>query len=163
MAAAQPDSGAAAPGRGASLPTPRAAPGEPATLDPALTADPALLDVLGNLMEGLVAPGGTPDAAGGAPERWESADGREFTFYLRPDTAVERRQAGDGPRLCPPACGLHLLDPEVGAVNAHLLYEIAGAEAYSGLDPAAPDFAEQAAGLREGVGRWRRWTTAAFR
>lgn len=152
VAAAQTDSGAAAqpagePSAHAEVRLHLAV--EPATLDPALTADPALLDVLGNLMEGLVAPGGTPDAAGGAAERWESADGREFTFYLRPDARWSDGRpvtAHDFVRAW-----LHLLDPEVGAVNAHLLYEIAGAEAYSGLDPAAPDFAEQAAGLREGV------------
>ena len=152
VAAAQPDP--------ASLAAPAAAPSapvevrlhlaaEPETLDPAQTADAALIDVVGHLMEGLVAPGGTPEAAGGVAERWESADGRRFVFYLRPDA----RWSDGAPVTAHDfvRSWLHLLDPAVGAVNAHLLYEIAGAEAYSGLDPAAPDFREQAGALQEAV------------
>lgn len=152
VAAAQPEPGPAPPPPAAPDPPAEVRlhlPVDPATLDPAQTAEAALLDVVGNLMEGLVAPDGAPDAAGGAAERWESADGRQFTFYLRPEARWSDGKpvtAGDFVRGW-----LHLLDPEAGAVNAHLLYEVAGAEAYAGLDPAAPDFREQAAALREAV------------
>ncbi len=124
-------------------------PVEPATLDPAQTAEAALLDVVGNLMEGLAAPDGTAEDAGGAAARWESEGGRAFTFYLRP----EARWSDGVPVTAHDfvRAWLHLLDPAVGSPHAHLLYEVAGAEAYSGLDPSAPDFAERAAALREEV------------
>ena len=76
VAAAQPDPGSlASPAAGPSEPVEVRLhlPAEPATLDPAHTAEAALIDVVGHLTEGLVAPGGTPEAAGGVAERWESA------------------------------------------------------------------------------------------
>jgi len=118
-------------------------PVEPDTLDPAETAEAALLDVVGNLMEGLVAPG---ELTGAAADRWESPDGRQFTFYLRPEA-----RWSDGTPVTAhdfQRAWLHLLDPAVGAANAYLLYEIAGAEAWNALDPGLPDFAEQSARLR---------------
>ncbi|WP_043712900.1 peptide ABC transporter substrate-binding protein [Symbiobacterium thermophilum] len=155
VAAAQPDPAALAARAAPSPVSPASAevrlhlPVEPVTLDPARTAEAVLLDVVGNLMEGLVAPEGTMESPGGVAERWESADHRQFTFYLRP----EARWSDGVPVTAHDfvRAWLHLLDPAEGAVNAHLLYEVAGAEAYNGLDPADPDFAEQAAALREGV------------
>jgi len=127
-------------------------PVEVTTLDPAETAEPAVLDVIGNLMEGLVAPGEGPGGAptGAAAERWETADGRQFTFYIRTDARWsdgEPVTAHDFVRAW-----LHLLDPAVGAAHAYLLYDIAGAEAWNALDPAAPDFAEWSERLRAEVG-----------
>lgn len=126
-------------------------PVEPATLDPAETADAALLDVIGNLTEGLAAPvaAAPGEIAGAAAERWESADGRQFIFHLRP----EARWSDGRPVTAHDFVRgwLHLLDPAVGAANAYLLYDIVGAEAWNALDPTLPDFAEQSARLRAEV------------
>lgn len=118
------------------------------SLDPAETTDPAALDVIGNLMEGLVAEV-DGSLVGGAAESWETADGREYLFHLRP----EARWSDGEPIVAQHFVDawLHMLDPAVGAENAYLLYDIAGAEEWNALDPQAADFAERSAERKQAV------------
>jgi len=122
---------------------------EPETLDPARAVQPAALDLLGMVMEGLVWQGEGATTSPGVAESWASPDGRTFTFTLRPDarwtdgrnvTAADFQYAW-----------LRVLDPLTASDHAHLFYEIKGAEAWNGLNPTAPDFAERSAELRRAV------------
>lgn len=60
--------------------------GEPQTLDPALAEDDHAFNVLADLYEGLVIESGDGSLIAGVAQYWEiSADGRQYTFHLRPD------------------------------------------------------------------------------
>ncbi|MFZ5823795.1 MAG: peptide ABC transporter substrate-binding protein [Bacillota bacterium] len=113
-------------------------PAEPATLDSARAVDPVSFDLLGVLMEGLVRRGDGGTVLPGVAERWESPDGRHFTFHLRRDARwSDGRQVTAGDFAY---AWLRVLDPQHGSDYAFLLYEIEGAEAWNTLDPEAGDF-----------------------
>lgn len=118
-------------------------PADPASLDSAHAADPASLDLLGNLMEGLVRRGEDGAILPGVAESWESSDGSEFTFSLRRDA-----RWSDGRTVTADDfvfAWLRALDPQNGSDYAFLLYDIEGAEAWNTLDPKDPDFPRQSA------------------
>jgi len=88
VAACGPDRGSSSPG--ASLPAAvsinRALGGEPATLDPRLAEDNPALALAQELFEGLTTEAADGSIVPGAAETWAvSADGRTWTFRLRPN------------------------------------------------------------------------------
>lgn len=103
---------------------------EPATLDPALATLPDEFFILRGLLEGLLAPspdGGEPVPA--AAERWTvSADGRTYTFHLRPD----RRWSNGEPVTASDflASYRRALTPATAAPKADLFFIVEGAEAF---------------------------------
>ncbi|MFZ5816222.1 MAG: peptide ABC transporter substrate-binding protein [Bacillota bacterium] len=125
-------------------------PAEPVTFDSARATDPAALDLLGNLMEGLVRQQAGGTVTGGVAERWESPDGQTFTFYLRSDA-----RWSDGRQVTATDfvyAWIRALDPQHGSDYAFLLYEIEGAEAWNTLDPRDRNFARRSAELIRRIG-----------
>jgi len=117
---------------------------EPDTLDPAQAGMVMEINILGDLMEGLV----TRDAAArpipGIAERWEtSADGLTWTFHLR------KSRWSDGTSVVGNdfvAAWRRLLDPKTGARAAPMLWIVKNGRAISAgkmtpdkLGVAAPD------------------------
>lgn len=124
-------------------------PAEPTTLDSAKAADPVAFDLLGNLMEGLVRLGEGGAVEPGVAERWETTDGRHFTFFLRKDA-----RWSDGRQVTADDfvyAWKRALDPEQGSDYAFLLYDIAGAEAWNSLDPQDPQYSKRTGELMRQV------------
>lgn len=120
-------------------------PAEPSTLDSARAVDSASFDLLGVLMEGLVRRGEDGAVLPGVAERWESSDGRHFTFYLRREARwSDGRQVTAGDFVY---AWLRVLDPQNGSDYAFLLYDIEGAEAWNTLDPEGANLGRQSAEL----------------
>lgn len=122
---------------------------EPGTLDSTRAADTVAFDLLGNLMEGLVRQGAGGAVLPAVAERWETPDGRHFTFHLR----KEARWSDGRPVTANDFvyAWLRALDPQQGSVYAFLLYDIEGAEAWNSLDPADPEFSKRSDELRRQV------------
>ena len=124
---------------------------EVTTLDPARMT--ALQDgrVAAALLEGLA----VLDARDLAPrpgvaERWDvSADGRRYTFHLRPDARWSDGQAVTAKDFA--YAWQRALDPATAAEYAYMLYPIRGAKAYYQAVAHAPD-AEAKAALWRSVG-----------
>lgn len=101
-----------------------------ADLDPHLATGTDHYTVLSALFEGLVAEDPVDlHPVPGVAERWDvSADGREYTFHLRPDL-----RWSNGDRLTAEDfvnSWRRALTPSLAADYSNLLYVIAGAEAY---------------------------------
>lgn len=121
---------------------------EPRSLDPAMVEEMVGIALVPQLFEGLTDP--SPDGPVPAlAESWKvSADGRTYIFHLRQG----RWSNGD-----PVTAGdfefawKRVLDPATASPYAHILYPLAGAEAYNAAD-AAKEGPEGMARLREAVG-----------
>ena len=69
---------------------------EPSTLDPHRCPEVACANILRDLFEGLVAEDGAGRLIPGMAQRWEaSADGRTWTFHLRPGLRWSNGEALD--------------------------------------------------------------------
>jgi oligopeptide transport system substrate-binding protein len=101
---------------------------EPATVDPSLAEDGASLKILGNTAEGLVGYDGEGRLVSRAAAEWKiAADGRTYTFSLRPD-----RKWSDGVPLEAAhfVTGIRrTLDPREGARLGQLLEPVQKVEA----------------------------------
>lgn len=110
---------------------------EPATLDPAKsTAIPETLAQL-QLFEGLTRLDAQDRPAPGAAARWEvSADGRRYTFHLRP----EARWSNGDPLTAADFvyAWRRALAPETASENAYMLYPLHKGQAYNEKE-AAPE------------------------
>lgn len=99
---------------------------EPQSLDPALSRDIAGYKILMHLLEGLV----MPDDKEGAPraalaERWEtSADGRTWTFHLRPSTWSNGDPVTAGDFV---HAWRRVVTPATGSGYAHRMYVVQNA------------------------------------
>lgn len=132
---------------------------EPLSIDPALVADPAGLDVVENLFLGLTG----IDAQGNVqPElatAWTvSDDGLRWTFTLRDDVTWVNYRPGSGITSLGTVTAddvayavRRACDPRTGAEQASLNYIIAGCQALHAADLAGFG-AEQASALLAGVG-----------
>lgn len=121
---------------------------EPRSLDPAKVEDVISMTVVQQLFEGLTQD--TPQGpAPAVAEAWEvSPDGLTYTFRLRPArwSNGEPVTAGDFEYAWK-----RMLDPGTASPYAHILYPLAGAEAYNAADP-RKEGAEGMARLRNAVG-----------
>lgn len=121
---------------------------EPRSIDPAMVEEMVGMALVPQIFEGLTDP--TPDGPAPALARsWDvSPDGLTYTFHLRP----ARWSNGD-----PVTAGdfefawKRVLDPATASPYAHILYPLAGAEAYNAA-AAAKEGPEGMARLREAVG-----------
>ncbi len=101
---------------------------EPDTLDPPRYSLTVELNILNDLFDGLVVTDARGEPVPGAAERWDmSADGRVYTFHLRPDL-----KWSDGAALTAEdfAAGFRrALDPKTGAQLVDLAYTVRNARA----------------------------------
>lgn len=103
--------------------------GEPRDLDPTMTIGTAESRILLGLFEGLVSLSPEGKIIPGAAERWEtSADGRVYTFHLRPGMKWSN---GDPLGADDFLYGFRrVLEPKLGAEAAQFAFIIKGARAY---------------------------------
>jgi oligopeptide transport system substrate-binding protein len=111
---------------------------DPGSLDPATATDEEAFAVLGNVLEGLVRlqPQGEP--LPGVAVSWTVEKGVRYTFHLRPDARWSDGQPVTARDF--QYAWLRALDPHTGADYAYQFYAIQGAEAFSTLSTADPDF-----------------------
>ncbi|MEB3244537.1 MAG: peptide ABC transporter substrate-binding protein [Vampirovibrionales bacterium] len=107
---------------------------EPPSLDPAHVTDLSGFSVVNNLLRGLVTFQDTPDGqtkiVPAVAERWtQSADGKTYTFNLRPQATWQDGQPVTSAHFL--AALERALNPATAAEYAFFLFPIAKAEAYS--------------------------------
>lgn len=133
--------------------------GEPLSIDPALAADPAALDVVANLFMGLTQVDGQGHVQPALASGWSvSEDGLRWTFTLREDVSWVNYRPGSGVSPVGPVTADDVVyavrracDPRTGASRADLDYVIAGCQALHTADLAALSDGEIQA-LVDGVG-----------
>jgi len=111
---------------------------EPPDLDPGTSHDSVSLQVLNNVLEGLVrvGPGEKIEKGSGLAADWSaSSDGLRYVFTLREakwsDGVPVRAQDFE-------YAWKRVLDPRTGSSYAYLMYGIKGAKALNSVDPKAP-------------------------
>ncbi len=100
---------------------------DPETLDPQKTQTTSEAHLLRDLFEGLVIHNAKGEVVGGVAEKWDiSADGRVYTFNLRPNAKWSN---GDPVTAADFVYALRrIMNPATGAKYANILYPIANAE-----------------------------------
>ena len=111
---------------------------EPSTLDPAKSTTSPEATVQLQLFDGLVRLNDESEPEAALAKKWEiSDDGREYTFHLRPDLKWSNGEPLTAHDF--EYAWKRVLDPEVHADNAYMLYVLKNGEAFNSGDAKAED------------------------
>ena len=111
---------------------------EPSTLDPAKSTTSPEATVQLQLFDGLVRLNDESEPEAALAKSWDiSDDGREYTFHLRPDLKWSNGEPLTAHDF--EYAWKRVLDPEVHADNAYMLYVLKNGEAFNNGDAKAED------------------------
>ncbi len=111
---------------------------EPSTLDPAKSTTSPEATVQLQLFDGLVRLNDESEPEAALAKSWDiSDDGREYTFHLRPDLKWSNGEPLTAHDF--EYAWKRVLDPEVHADNAYMLYVLKNGEAFNNGDATADD------------------------